>query len=218
MFIPTGRLSAVERNGEKIQIQTEFGLYPMPRVTTTVILGGQVLHKQQQEWAAETESEEGQRELEVFLNKQHLDIHKRIESDDLLINRITAGEASTSEAKMPTVEPIRPAKPKPNRHPAAECPGIVRMFIVSQSGDLIAADDSGVPRASGTELFPAVSEFIEFWEEIESVRFTTMHTRWRDDNYILVRHFGKYWGAEIASDAHPFNTMKLFVAALESKG
>ncbi len=217
MYIPTGRLSAVERNGEKIQIQTEFGLYPMPRVTTTVILGGQVLHKQQREWDAETETEEGQRELEVFLNKQHLDIHRRIESDDLLISKLTAGEASTSETKMPSVEPIKPAKPaKPARHPAAECPGIVRMFIVSQSGDLIAADDSGVPRASGTELFLAVSEFIEFWEETESERFSTMHTRGRDDNYILVRHFGKYWGAEIARDAHPFKTMQLFAKALET--
>jgi hypothetical protein len=216
MFMPTGRLSAIEKDGEKVQIQTEFGLYPKPRVTTTVILGGQVLHKQQKVWEAETESEGGQRELEVFLNKQHIDIHNRVESDELLISKISVGQASTSDAAMPGMQPVSPAQAKPARHPAAETPGIVRMFIVSKSGDLIAADDTGVPRASGTELFLAVSDFIEFWEEVDSDRFAAMHTQGRDDNYILVRHFGKYWGAEIVRDANPPETMKLFVEALET--
>ena len=81
--------------------------------------------------------------------------------------------------------------------------------------DLIAADDTGVPRSASTGLFLAAADFIEFWEEKESYRFAAMLTRDRDDNYLLVRHFGKYWGAELASDADPEETMDLFINALD---
>jgi hypothetical protein len=217
MFIPTGRLSAVEKDGEKVQIQTEFGLYPKPRVTTTVILSGRVLHKQQKEWDAETETQDGQHELEVFLNKQHVDIHKRVESDDLFIEKIAAVQAAVAPVQMPGVPQTNPEPVKPARHPVADTPGVERLFIVSKSGDLLAADDTGEPRDSATELFVVVSEFIEFWEESESERFASMYTQGRSENYILARHFGKYWGAEIASNVDPDQTRKLFLAALEKQ-
>jgi hypothetical protein len=204
MFIPNGRLSAVEHGDEKVQIQTEFATHPRPRVTTTVVLGGRVVHKEEHPWESETETPDGQQELESFLHKQHLAIHHRVENQEI---QVVLPQAAVSRVVMPSV----PAA----RHPAAQTPGVLRLFIVSRSGDLLAADDSGVPGPGSAGLFMSAADFIEFFESTESERFAQMLTRDRDDNYLLVRHFGKYWGAELAPGADPDQTMQLFTPALE---
>jgi hypothetical protein len=204
MFIPNGRLSAVEHDGEKVQIQTEFATYPRPRVTTTVVLSGRVVLKEERPWEKETESPDGQQELESYVHKQHLEIHNRVENQDI---QVVLPQAASAKVKMPSV----PAA----RHPAAQTPGVLRLFIVSRSGDLLAADDSGVPGPGSSGLFLSVADFIEFFESTESERFAQMLTRQRDDNYLLVRHFGKYWGAELTPGADPDETMQLFTPALE---
>lgn len=204
MFIPNGRLSAVEHDGEKIQIQTEFATHPRPRVTTTVVLGGRVVHKEECPWEKETDSQDGQQELESYVQKQHIEIHHRVENEEI---QVALPQAAVSKVAMPSV----PAA----RHPAARTPGVLRLFIVSRSGDLLAADDSGVPGPGSAGLFETAADFIEFFESIESERFAQMLTRERDDNYLLVRHFGKYWGAELTPGADPDETMQLFTPALE---
>ena len=44
-FIPAGRTSLVNKDGSSIQIQTEYAFRPYPRVTTTILDNGRVLHK-----------------------------------------------------------------------------------------------------------------------------------------------------------------------------
>jgi hypothetical protein len=210
MFIPNGRLSAVEYEGEKVQIQTEFATMPMPRVTTSVVLGGRVLHKEDRLWEAETESPEGQQELEMALKRQHIEVHEKVETQK--ISLAPAAQAANARVKMPDV---LKADTAPARHPAGHTPGVLRLFIVSKSGDLLAADDSGVPGPGSQGLFTHTAEFIDFFETSESERFNQMLTRNRDSDYLLVRHFGKYWGAELAPGADPDNTLIQFLPALE---
>jgi hypothetical protein len=210
MFIPNGRLSAVEYGDEKVQIQTEFASYPRPRVTTSVVLAGRLVHKEEQAWEAETETSDGQRNLESALQRQHLEVHERVESE--LIELVPRPQAAHSRARMPEVGDPTAA---PARHPAGTTPGVLRLFIVSKSGDLLAADDSGVPAPGGTRLFVASADFIEFFETTEAERFNQMLTRDRDSNYLLVRHFGKFWGAELVPGSDPDLTLSGFVQALE---
>lgn len=207
MFIPNGRLSAVSHEGDKIQIQTEFALHPRPRVTTTVVLGGRVLHKEEKSWEAATDTLESQQELESFLQKQHLAVHAKVEERLLVLEPPRPPEAARSAVRMPST-------PR-GRHPAARTPGVMRLFIVSRSGDLLAADDTGIPSPHNAEFFKAASEFIEFYEASESQRFGQMLTRDREPNFLMVRHFGKYWGAELAPGVDTSETLKLFLKALE---
>lgn len=210
MFIPNGRLSAVAFGGEKVQIQTEFGAYPRPRVTTSVVLAGRLVHKEEQAWELETESPEGQQNLESALKRQHIEIHERVENND--IDLAPRPQAASSPVRMPEV---KDAASMPARHPAGKAPGVMRLFIVSKSGDLLAADDSGVPGAGSAGLFVASADFIEFFETSESERFNQMLTRDRDSNYLLVRHFGKFWGAEVVPATDPDSTLSHFLQALE---
>jgi hypothetical protein len=207
MFIPNGRLSAVSHGDDKIQIQTEFAVYPHPRVTTTVILSGRVLHKEEKAWADSTETPEEQAALESFLHKQHLAIHAKVEERLLALEAPPPPQAARSDVRMPST-------PR-GRHPAGKTPGVMRLFIVSKSGDLLAADDTGIPGPRNAEWFRAAADFIDFFESAESQRFGQMLTRDRDPNFLLVRHFGKYWGAELAPGTSSDDTLGLFLAGLE---
>jgi hypothetical protein len=103
----------------------------------------------------------------------------------------------------------------PNRHPAGNAPGILNVFIVSKSGDVIAVDESKAPKPAYTGFFQAAAEFVDFWEATESERFSQMLTRDREGNFLLVKHFGKYWGAELVPNADPDKAMHAFLKALE---
>lgn len=209
MFIPSGRLSAVNLEGEKIQIQTEFAMSPRARLTTSVVYRGQVVHKEEAPWSQDLESPEHQEELEESLKRQHFSVHTRVERGEIDFSSAPS-QAEVGDVAMPTAQPPR----SESRHPAANTPGVMRLFIVSKSGDVLAADDSGVPSPAHTGIFEAAAEMIEFWETSESERFNQMITRHRDVNFLLVRHFGKYWCAELAPDADPDATMGAFIQAL----
>jgi len=70
-FIPPGRLSGYEHAGKTIQVQTEFATRPRPRVTTSVVLDGRIIHKIDRSWEEGVETEEARRDLESFLAGQH---------------------------------------------------------------------------------------------------------------------------------------------------
>ncbi len=70
-FIPSGRTSLVNRNGTALQIQTEYAYRPYPRVTTTILDGGRVLHKVEKKLKKCIESIEEQNEMEDIIKHQH---------------------------------------------------------------------------------------------------------------------------------------------------
>ena len=70
-FIPPGRLSVHKHGGKTFQIQTEFAPRPHPRVTTSVVLDGRIVHKLDRAWEADVESEAERKDLESFLAEQH---------------------------------------------------------------------------------------------------------------------------------------------------
>lgn len=73
-FIPCGRTSLVNRNGTALQVQTEYAYRPYPRVTTTILDGGRVLHKVEKKLEKCVESPEEQVEMEEIIKRQHYQI------------------------------------------------------------------------------------------------------------------------------------------------
>jgi len=87
-FLPAGRLAKVEHDGVVIQIQTEFSWRPHPRIATGVFIDGVVIHKIQKDWDAPVDTDEQQRVVENFINRQHAEIVAIIESQKKdLVNR-----------------------------------------------------------------------------------------------------------------------------------
>lgn len=81
-YIPAGRTSRIVKGSKEIQIQTEYAYRPNPRLTTSVIANGQVIHKIQQDLNSPIETFEQKAKVESMLRKQHLEVIKVIQSKD----------------------------------------------------------------------------------------------------------------------------------------
>lgn len=81
-YIPAGRTSRIVKGSKEIQIQTEYAYRPNPRLTTSVISNGQVIHKIQQDLNSPIETFEQKTKVESMLRKQHLEVIKVIQSKD----------------------------------------------------------------------------------------------------------------------------------------
>lgn len=68
---PLGRVSAINTAEGTYHIQTEFALRPEPRVTTTVIFNGQVVHKDNYACSPEILEEASRDLLDTILAEQH---------------------------------------------------------------------------------------------------------------------------------------------------
>ena len=71
-YIPAGRTSLVRRGGAPIQVQTEYAFRPYPRVTTTILDNGKVLHKVERKLEKGIDSLEEQSHMEEVI-RGHLD-------------------------------------------------------------------------------------------------------------------------------------------------
>jgi hypothetical protein len=67
---PAGRTSSVTWEGKTFQVQTEFVTRPNPKVVSSIILDGKLIHKVDKTWKGEIKTEE-QKEIEQFLKKEH---------------------------------------------------------------------------------------------------------------------------------------------------
>jgi len=85
-YIPAGRTSRIVKGSSEIQIQTEYAYRPSPRLTTSIISAGQVIHKIQQELNDPISTFEEKARVESMLRKQHLEVIKIIQSNDFSLD------------------------------------------------------------------------------------------------------------------------------------
>ena len=89
-LIPNGRTSRVKKGETSLQVQTEYAYRPYPRLTTTVLNDGQVLHKIEKKLDRPIGSVEEQSEIERMIKRQHSDVVSIIEEN-------VAGKPATFE-------------------------------------------------------------------------------------------------------------------------
>ncbi|MEW5874549.1 MAG: hypothetical protein AB1752_05130 [Candidatus Zixiibacteriota bacterium] len=70
-YIPQGKLGAHRLGSKLFQVQTEFAHRPHPRVTSSVILDGRIVHKTDKEWSGGMESEAERAALDALIADQH---------------------------------------------------------------------------------------------------------------------------------------------------
>jgi hypothetical protein len=80
-FIPAGRTSSVKRGNTLLQVQTEYAHRPNPRITTTILDNGRVLHKVERGLENAISSLEEQRKVESTLIRQHAEVLAIIQKD-----------------------------------------------------------------------------------------------------------------------------------------
>jgi len=123
-YIPSGRTSAVNKDGIVYQLQTEYVRHPHTRVVTTIFTQGQVLHKIEKEVSTAVTTIDEMHRVEDFIKGQHREISLIIKERGL---------------------PTKPADSEKKRFfsdsaPASrlkEVPGIERVYVVTKDGHIV---------------------------------------------------------------------------------
>jgi hypothetical protein len=160
-YQPPGRLSKVSGQEFLIQIQTEFAWHPHPRITTTVVLDGVVIHKIQKDWEGSLESEEEQGVVINYINKQHEEVERIVKSNrDFILNH---GRSKKKDVDFQGILRIE---------------GVERAFLLSADGLLTPFRDEEI-ELEKVKLFESLFDLIEFVDQL---------TKWgpMNDAYLVV--------------------------------
>ena len=85
-FIPVGRTSLAKSGPIFLQVQTEYASRPYPRITTTILDSGQVLHKVERKLEHAVESFDERAYTENTIQQQHNEVLALIEKNDVKPN------------------------------------------------------------------------------------------------------------------------------------
>lgn len=80
-YMPTGRTSTVKKGATLLQVQTEYATRPSPRITTTILDNGRVLHKIERSLEQPVRSQDEQQRAETTLLRQHAEVIAIIQGD-----------------------------------------------------------------------------------------------------------------------------------------
>ncbi len=169
-FIPAGRTALVqpvtsqfdtERQNTSpgvtptaFQVQTEYAHNPYPRITTTILNSGRVVHKVEKKLDRTVQSLEEQQQVEVMLNDQHSEvvaILKRPQDPNAAV-RETAQEAPAKSASI--VERLH------------AIPGSEHIFRLDNEGNFIGRATETQFRKSFKAVFKNLPALMEIFAEL----------------------------------------------------
>ena len=174
-FIPAGKTSSVRRGDSSLQIQTEYACRPSPRITTTVLDKGQVLHKFERKLQGTIDSLQQQNQIEEIIKRQHTDILSVIRSTP---NSKTSGKETSEETSTPTVSSSPDPEPTPPLPPPspqlslqerfAQIPGFEHYFQMDNNGQFKSSAAEGQFRHHFRKAFKSRLDLIEIFPTYES--------------------------------------------------
>lgn len=150
-FIPAGRTSMVKTGGLSLQVQTEYATNPSPRVTTTILQEGQVLHKVQRNLEKPISSIEEQSKMEMTIVRQHADILS-ILRDGKATRALKLKLAEKDEEKNNgSVETLR------------EIPGVRNVYRLDNDGNFVGARTSEQFQESFGPIFQNMHQLLSIF-------------------------------------------------------
>jgi hypothetical protein len=157
-FIPAGRTSTVKRGNTVLQVQTEYAHRPNPRITTTILDNGRVLHKVERQLDRTIESLEEQRKTEVTLVRQHTEVMSIIQNDPSAVN----------ESKFPSPEPID-ISPLSAHDRIKAIPGVQMVIQMENDGTFSSPEMTMEFQKQFAFVFKNLRELLELFERVPGV-------------------------------------------------
>jgi hypothetical protein len=156
-FIPAGRTSLVKKGDLALQVQTEYAARPNPRITTTILKQGQVLHKIERVLDRAIESFEEQRSIELGMKRQHIEVVNILQSAS-----IDAALNLTSQFS----DAVKPPTPTGVAGRLAEIPGIRKMYHLDNEGNFRGAETSEQFKKQFSFIFKNLREMLNLFSEL----------------------------------------------------
>lgn len=183
-FIPAGRTSVVKRGETMLQVQTEYAYRPYPRITTTILNSGQVLHKLEKKLDHPIASVEEQNLAESVIKRQHTEVMGLVsgrkpapapERDETV--RITRAdlekhmEAERARAAIEEAEPPAPTRPLPEPLPesiperCARIPDFENVYVLTIDGLFKSDNAERQFRKAFPDVYKSIREVVEVFPE-----------------------------------------------------
>lgn len=180
-YIPTGRTSLIKKGPVALQVQTEYANRPVPRITTTVLKSGQVVHKIERHLEAPIDSLEEKSRVEDILRKQHAEVLGIID-DSSQQPQVATPAATQDHVRLPeeALAALTDRRPEPIVSNSAEyaltlqdrlleIPGMYRVYRLDHAGEFQQAELRDEFRKSFGPVFKSLRELIAVFSEIPGV-------------------------------------------------
>jgi hypothetical protein len=147
-FIPAGRTSLVKHGSVSMQVQTEYASRPRPRITTTILKEGQVVHKIERPLDRAIESIDEQQRAEATIKRQHAEVVSIVQSESYARDNDQSGHVKAQTATLSTVESIQAIN------------DVERVFRMDNEGNFIGGNVSDSFRKQFAPVLKGVSEIM----------------------------------------------------------
>ncbi|MEA3296693.1 MAG: hypothetical protein U9R56_02380, partial [candidate division Zixibacteria bacterium] len=138
-------------SSNSLQVQTEYAYRPYPRITTTILNSGQVLHKIEQNLERPIESTEEQQRIEDIIKRQHAEVVKLLKQQD-------GYPSSTPKKAQETCD-----KPSAISDRLKLIPGIEYLFHLDNEGNFIGNASEKQFKKKYSAIFKYVPELMEIF-------------------------------------------------------
>ncbi len=144
----------VNKEGTSIQIQTEYAYRPYPRVTTTILDNGRVLHKVEKKLDKGIDSPEEQSQMEEVIKQQHSEITAVIKHNQ----RISAPKNEQS-----TTQKFAIAKETTLAEKLATISGVERVYHLDTDGEFLESQEGSAFKNTYPKLFKGLGKLMELF-------------------------------------------------------
>ncbi len=153
-FIPVGRTSKIEFSSAELQIQTEYAFRPNPRITTSVISKGQVIHKIQQDLEKPISSFEEKTRAERLLQRQHAEVMRIVARKDFSLTKPADDKPLVDTESLTVVDRL------------AQVNGVVKIFRVDNDGNFDSSNVSETFKNYFKSVFKNIKEVVEIFSKL----------------------------------------------------
>ena len=140
-----------------MQVQTEYASRPRPRITTTILKEGQVVHKIERPLERAIESVEEQQRAEATIKRQHAEVVTIVQSESYARDDDQSGHMKVQTATFDTVEALQAIE------------GVVRVYRVDNEGNFIGGAMSDQFRRQFAPVLKGMSEIVQVFSRMPGV-------------------------------------------------
>jgi hypothetical protein len=159
-YIPVGRTSMVRRGRIDLQVQTEYAPRPYPRITTTVLNSGRVLHKIEKKLDEPIASQDEQMRAQRIIQQQHADVTALLESQSTILPKDPA------EQKPVAAPSGKPAAERSLTERLAAISGIQRIYQLDNDGNFIGNGSADQFKRDFSPVFKHMQDLLNIFVQL----------------------------------------------------
>ena len=150
-----------------LQIQTEYAYRPLPRITTTVLNNGRVLHKIERSLDRAVETIDEQAKTEVIIKRQHSEVMSILQGDTPL------SPFSPTESQSIVVPIAEKAIAEPTgEEKIRKIPGVTHVYTLDNEGNFFTDNSSDQFQKMFSPIFRNIKDLIELFGRERGVGIT----------------------------------------------